>query len=316
MDEQTRTANEFFRQQGFVPANAESYSVFKEYEQCSVLQEMGATIIAAWSFKYNGLYKIVHGYLCSVYFYEGKSVYFAIHKPQGKAECGLQQIIDILYDLSHKAGLPFLQIKFIENRFLPEYEGITGYTVKTEFSDDDSEYAFKTKDILELSGTVNYNKRRRTKKFFDNEHVSVCPMTNENLKICFEIEEEWCKHKDCSFCESFSGCEKKALELMGCVFDDSVYTGLIGYYDDVPVGYIICEKRSKDVSFLYFGKANIQDYFVYLIHRVVQDYFTDVEYVNMNEDMGNMGLRMFKTNLGVYELWRKNICTYTKEEKG
>ncbi|GMO70231.1 MAG: hypothetical protein Ta2A_18770 [Treponemataceae bacterium] len=316
MDEQTSAVYDFLCQKGFAPVSTESYSIFKKYEQCTVLQEMSATIITSWSFIYNSLYKVVHGYLCSAYLYEGRPVYFTIYRPAETPECSLQQIIDILYDLSHEAGLPFLQIKFIENRFLPEYESITGYTVKTEFSDDDNEYAFKTKDILELSGTVNYNKRRRIKKFLDSEHVSVRPLTNENIQICFEIEEEWCKHKECSYCESFSGCEKKALELMGCIFDDSVYTGLIGYYDDVPVGYIICEKRDKGLSNSYFGKANIQDYFVYLIHKVVQDYFTDVEYVNMNEDMGNMGLRMFKTNLGIYELWRKNICTYTKEEKG
>jgi hypothetical protein len=316
MGEQTNAAYSFFREQGFLPANTESYSVFKEYEQCSVLQEMGATIIAAWSFKYNGLYKILHGYLCSVYFYEGKPVYFALHRPQGKAGCSLQQIVDILYDLSLEAGLPFFQIKFIENRFLKEYEALEGYHIKTEYFEDDNEYAYRTKDILELSGGINLNKRSRLKKFLNNEHVSVRPLTNENIAICFEIEEEWCRHKECSYCESFSGCEKKAMELMGDIFDDHIYKGLVGYYDDIPVGYAICERRNKDISYLYFGKANMQDYFVYLIYTMVQTYLTDAEYMNMNEDMGNMGLRTFKKHLSAHELWRKNICTFTREGKG
>jgi hypothetical protein len=312
MCEKTDKAYDFFLKRGFVPANAESYHVFKEYEQCSVLQEMTATIIAAWSFKYNGLYKILHGYLCSVYFYEGKPVYFALHRPQGEVGYSLQQIIDILYDLSIEAGLPFLQIKFIEDRFLMEFEEIKGYQIKTEYFDDDNEYAYRTKDLIELSGGINLNKRSRLKKFLNNEHVALRPLTCENIHICFEIEKEWCLHKQCSYCESFSGCEKKAMEIMGDIFDNRIYNGLIGYYDDIPVGYVICEKRNKGISYLYFGKANIKDYFVYLIYMMVQTYLMDAEYMNMNEDMGNMGLRTFKKHLSTHDLWRKNICTFTK----
>jgi hypothetical protein len=312
MDAQRSKAYDFFRQRGFVSVNAERYSLFKEYEQCSVLQEMTATIIATWSFIYNGLYKILHGYLCSVYFYEGKPAYFAIHRPRETPECSLQQIIDILYDLSMEAELPFLQVKFIEDRFLKEYEELSGYHIKTEYSDDDNEYAYRTKDILELSGGINYNKRGRITKLLKNEHISVRSITNENIAICFEIEKEWCLHKECSYCESFSGCEKKALDIMGAIFDDRINKGLVLYYDDAPVGYVICEKRNNDLAYLYFGKANIQDGFLYLIYMVVKNYLTDAEYVNLNEDMGNMGIRMFKQHLSNYELWRKNICTFTK----
>jgi hypothetical protein len=315
MGEQTDKVYKFFQKEGFLPALKESYSAFKEYEQCSVLQEMTATIIATWSFKYNGLYKIIHGYMCSVYFYEGKPIYFALHRPQAAPEYSLQQIIDTLYGLTREAGLPFLQIKFIENRFLKEYEDIKGYRIKTEYFDDDNEYAFKTSDLLELSGGANVNKRKRLKKLLDNEHIALRPLTNENKHICLEIEKEWCLHKECSFCESFSGCEKKALEIMDYIFDDNIYKGLIGYYDDVPVGYIIGEIRNKNISYLYFGKANIQDYFVYLIYMMVKTCLPDIEYMNMNEDMGNMGLRTFKQNLGTHEQWRKNICTFTKEEE-
>jgi hypothetical protein len=313
MDDQSSRAYDFFRKNGFVPVNADSYSVFKEYEGCTVLQEMSATIIVSWAFKFNSLYKIQHGYLCSVYFYDGKPVYFTIYQPKEESEYSLQQIIDILYDLSMEAGLPFLQVKFIENRFLSDFEGIKGYRVKTEHSDDDNEYAFKTKDLIELSGGVNVNKRKRIKKFLDNGRITLHSMTNENIHICFEIEKDWCKDRDCAVCESFTGCEKKALEKMGDIFDDSIYKGLIGYYDDVPVGYIFGETRNKNLSYLYFGKANVKDYFVYLIYMMVKTYLTNVEYMNMNEDMGNMGLRTFKQHLGAHELWRKNICTFTKD---
>jgi hypothetical protein len=224
--------------------------------------------------------------------------------------------VDILYGLCREAGLPFLRIKFIENRFLKEYEELEGYRIKTEFFEDDNEYAFFTKGIVELSGGINLNKRTRIKKFLNDGHISIVPMTNENIRLCFEIEEKWCEGRDFAFCRSFTGCEKEAMAIMAEIFDDRIYTGLFGYYDGVPVGYVISEKRNSELSFLYFGKALIKDLFVYLIYLLVKTHLADTVYMNMNEDMGNPGLRTFKRHLGVHELWRKNSCTFTKEGDG
>jgi hypothetical protein len=276
---------------------------------------MSATIIAAWSFAYHGLYKIIHGYLCSAYFYEGRPVYFTIYRPMDeKSEYTLQQIIEILYDLSRHAELPFLQVKFIEERFLKEYQDIAGYEIKTECLEDNDEYAYKIQDLLEISGTVNFYKRKRLKKCFNNPHLSIRPITNGTIHICAEIENEWCKQKDCPYCESFAGCEKKAMEIMADIFDENIYTGIFLYYDETPVGYVICEKINETLSFLYFGKATMHDYFIYLIYMIFKDYLSDVKYMNMNQDMGHTGLRLFKRHLSAHELWRNYTCTFNKPE--
>jgi hypothetical protein len=314
VDEQTARAREFFKRQGFLPVDKNSYFVFKAYEQYSELQEMGATIIAAWSFAYNGLYKLIHGYLCSVFFYEGKPVYFSVHPPQDP-EYSLGCIVDILYGLSREAGLPHLQIKFIEDRYLKQYMELGEYKIKVHYQDDDNDYAYRVKDLLELSGNSNYYKRKRLKKFLGKPNVFLHPITKENISLCFKIEEEWCRHQDCAYCESFSGCEKKAMEIMADIFDERFYTGLFGFYDDLPAGYVICEKINKKLAFLYFGKSVIQDFFVYLIYMMFKEHLPDVEYMNMNEDMGNLGLRQFKKHLSPHELWRNNICTFTQEEE-
>ncbi|GHV05803.1 hypothetical protein FACS189485_13350 [Spirochaetia bacterium] len=307
-------AYRYFRQQGFCPADRDSFPVYKQYEQASGLQEMSAAIIASWSFVYHGLYKIIAGYLCGVYFYEGKPVYFTIHRPSEEPACSLNQIIDMLYRFSREAGLPFLQIKFIDEAYLGEYQGAKGYRVNTERRDSDDEYVYRVQDLLELSGPVNFYKRKRLKRCTDRADISLQPMTNENVHICMEIEEEWCRGKDCTYCASFGGCEKKALEIMIDLFDDHVHKGLFLFQDDKPAGYIICEKISDKLAFLYFGKANMEGYFVYLIYTMFKTCLPDVEYMNLNEDMGSPGLRLFKSHLSAYELWPKYICTYTKEE--
>jgi hypothetical protein len=49
---------------------------------------------------------------------------------------------------------------------------------------------------------------------------------------------------------------------------------------------------------------------------LVKTYFSDVAYLNINEDMGNTGLRVFKAELSIHELWRKYACTFTKVVEG
>jgi hypothetical protein len=268
---------------------------------------MSAVMFVVWRYNYFGLYKVIHGYLCSVFFYEGRDVYFTIHAPE-KPERPLAAIVGILADLCRKSGLPSLQIKFIEERFLPEYKSLN--PINIAYSEDNSEYAYKVSDLLDLSGPVNYYKRKRVKKFAAMADVSLRPITAENIRLCAEIETEWCAYQDCAYCESFTGCEKKAIEVFFDLFDEKIHKGLFLYLGEKPVGYIICEKISEKLGVLYFGKVNIQDGFVYLIYMMFKEHLTDVEYMNISEDMGHQGLRRFKRLLSAYELWRKYIVTF------
>jgi hypothetical protein len=315
MTDQRRRVHDMFRQQGFLPADNASYPVLKNYVQYSGLQEMSPVMIVVWFYIYHGLYKIIDGCLCCVFFYEERPVYFTVHRPRENPGRPLQKIIDVLYDLSRKAGLPFLQIKFVEERFLNDYRAVAGYRIQTEYRDDNSEYAYRIKDLTELPGPDNYYKRKRLKKFVNNGKFSLRPVTQETMHLCVQIEEEWCRRQDCAYCASFTGCEKKAMEAMVDIFDGRLHTGLFLYDEETPVGYIICEKINERLSFLYFGKANVQDGFVYLIYMMYKEYLSGAEYMNISEDMGHPGLRQFKAHLSRHEFWRKYIVTFTGAEE-
>jgi hypothetical protein len=313
--EQQNKVYDYFRKQGFLPVDTESYPVFRNYEQGdNRLGELTAVVAVVWGFAYHAVYKVIQGYLCSLWFHGEDSAYFEILRAEGKPACSLQQLVDILYNLCMEAGLPFLQIYAIEERFLEEYEALKGYAIRSEYSDDHSEYAYRIRDLLELSGGINFYKRKRIKKCVDMSNISVYPLTGENIYTCLAIQEAWCHNQECSFCHSFAGCEKQALELMTAIFEEHVYKGLLLYHDELPIGYVICEKRDDKVVFLYFGKATVPDFFVYLIYMIVKIHFPDLEYLNINEDMGNKGLRQFKAHLSAHDLWRKYTCTFMRKE--
>jgi hypothetical protein len=317
MTEQQSRAYDYFQKTGFLPVDIESHPVFKAYDEAdNRLLEITATMSTIWGYADNAIYKRIQGYLCSIWFFKNGAAQFCVQRPYGTPEGSLQQLVDTLYDSCIKAGLSCLQIWAIEERFLKEYLDLESYGITNEYSDEGSEYFYRTKDLLELSGKSNFYKRKRLKKFIDMPTVSFRPITKENIHVCREVEDGWCRQQDCESCSSFAdtGCSKKSLELMIAVFDNCIYNGILGYIDDTPVGFAIWEKMNGKIAFVYFAKASVSDFTVYLYYIMAKNDLAGIEYVNNGHDMGSQGLRTFKKLLSDHEQLRKYICTFTKPE--
>jgi hypothetical protein len=306
---------DFLLQQGFLPAGAASYPLFRDFEDAGRLSELTPTVSTIWALSFNEVYKLIEGHLVTAFFFEGMEPYFEINRPRSNTTAILlKQVIDTLYGLAIGAGLPDLRVYAVEETFLEEFKNIEGYEVSAEYSDDHSEYAYRPADIVNLAGGVNHKKNTHLNKFIGREGITFTPMTNENHRLCLDIEKEWCTHQDCAVCGAFAGCELKALEIMADIYDDHFYEGLFGYVDGARAGFIIWEKRNHGRAYLHFGKGNIQNFFVYLIYILARDKLPGIEFLNINEDMGKEGLRRFKKHLGAHELWRKYLCAFVKKE--
>ncbi|GHV11915.1 hypothetical protein FACS189491_03990 [Spirochaetia bacterium] len=317
-----RHVRDFLLQQGFRSAGRESYPLFRDFDGAGRLSELTPTVSTIWSLSFNEVYKLIEGHLVTTFFFEGMEPYFEIKAPRSNtADSGgknaailLKQVIDTLYNFAIGAGLPELRVYAVEESFLEVFKNIEGYEVNAEYSDDHSEYAYRPADIVNLSGGVNHKKNTHLNKFIGRDNITFTPMTNENHRLCLDVEKEWCTHQDCAVCSAFAGCELKALEIMADIYDDHFYEGLFGYVDGVLAGFIIWEKRNEGRAYLHFGKGNIQNFFVYLIYILAKDKLPGIEFLNINEDMGKEGLRRFKKHLGIHELWRKYLCTFVKKE--
>jgi len=295
---------------GFAPANKESHAVIRNFNADNLFCEMTACSTVTWSDALNTLYKIIAGSLCNVDFYPDGEISFSIRRPSAPHD--LQHIVDTLYDISLKAGLENLPVWTVEERFLDDYRRLKGYRMEIGYDDASSEYVYNAESFLELKGKSNRNKRRQVEKYMNETNVSVQTMTKENVKLCLAIDNRWCSLQDCNLCRSFVGCQKKAIEVMIDIFDDSVYRGFFGLVDGVPAGYFIYEKASEELVFLHISKTAIPDFSVCLYYIGVQRYLSTVKYLNMGADLGIPGLRDFKCRLGKHELWKKYHCSFIK----
>lgn len=312
LNDKTRPIYDFFLDQGFKPITTDDYALFKKYEGETRLVELTATLTINWAFASNGSYKIIMDYLCSVWFFEG-GTYFCIQAGE-ETKDSLKELITVLYDLCIKSGLSDLKINFIDEALLEDYRQISGYQINVEYDNDLSEYAYKPQDILELNGADNFYKRKRLKKFISNSDIKIEPLSKQNFKVCFEVEEEWCKGRDCECCKEISvGCVKESLEIMKTIYNESIYNGVIGFFGGKPVAYAIWEIKKNGVLFVFFSKAVVPDLNVYLYYIMAKEYSENVTYINNGADTGLPGLRQFKSHLSIHELWKNYLCIFKKD---
>jgi hypothetical protein len=309
-------ARDFFQKIGFKPITKETYLLLKEFEHDSILVERTALVTVTWVPDHNGLYMLIRDHLCCVLFYERRPVYFVIYRPgaDGSEKGPLKAVINDLFEMLRGIRLPSLQIRYIDEESLDEFRAIPGYTVKTEYSDNDSEYVLKTTDFIDLSGNINKYKRGHINKILKNTNLELRPLDRENIRVCTAIETEWCQSKVCEICRLPNGCEKRAVDMMVRLFDEGRIGGYLLFQDNAPIGYNVVEKRNNNISFGLFGKTLGSIPFVYLAYITVKDYLSDVEFVNIDADMGLSGLRTFKQHLGPFSLERKYICSFSKPE--
>jgi hypothetical protein len=95
------------------------------------------------------------------------------------------------------------------------------------------------------------------------------------------------------------------------LFDECIQKGLILFQGEKPVGYVIAERRDKSLAYIWYGKSTLNYFFHYLIHAIVERHFADADYINLSDDMGTPGLRLFKSHLSVHTFWLKYTCTFT-----
>jgi hypothetical protein len=298
----------------FIPAKKEEIGLYRQWiNGHTLLTELSAVQLSTWGIAaYSALYKVIHGYFCSVWFpCTGDPIEIQIHPAQKKSEIPLQKLIDALSEVMSETGND-LAIYTIEEHLLKAYTDIKGYSIQTDFTDSRGEYLYRISDLLDLSGPVNYYKRKRVKKIAAMADVSLRHITTENIQTCVELQSQWCGQQDCESCAAFCGCEKKVLENMAALFDDDGYIGVYLYVEEKPVGFTICERLDKERVFLYFAKTLVSDFNTYLYYKTAETYFADAETLSMGSDMGKPGLRFFKQHLGRYTLVRKYRCAYIK----
>ncbi len=163
-----------------------------------------------------------------------------------------------------------------------------------ELSEDrgNYEYVYSARDLIELPGKAYHGKRNHINAFLMNASYEYVKIGSNMHEDCMRVLDEWSADKEG---EPGLEAERKAISL---ALSNMEALGLVG--GGIVTGgklaaFSIGEAVGGDTAVIHFEKALDERGLFPLINRdFIANAFSDMLYVNREEDMGDEGLRKAK----------------------
>lgn len=160
---------------------------------------------------------------------------------------------------------------------------------------DNQNYILSTDKIANLKETIYRDKRRFTNRFKENNNWSYEELTKDKAILCERMSDEWYREQEESLTKAQElEVTKKAVRL----FDELKLSGGMLKVDGKVVAFTMGEQLQENMYVLHFMKAYRGVYGAYqmVINMLAKALMTDYLYINMEEDMGEEGIRRSKTS--------------------
>jgi len=188
---------------------------------------------------------------------------------------------------------------------LPYFSGIEGYRVEVSYDRDWSEYVYTKDDLAEgiQHGNLKWSRRDFERKF----HPSARDMTRSDMDIVRDITQKFfCAGRDCSSC--ICGCELEVVSQIMASWDELGMKGIMIESEEEALAFgIVCFQ--KDTVFFISKKVRrrTRGLDAYLTAAMLDSLFEGYRYINYSDDLGNEGLREYKTNLAIHTLMHRYV---------
>ncbi|MGI6668928.1 MAG: DUF2156 domain-containing protein [Acetivibrionales bacterium] len=160
---------------------------------------------------------------------------------------------------------------------------------------DNSDYLYRTDDLINLRGKKFDGKRNHINKFKKLYTYEYVPLGYQLLDECVRIMEQWCADKDCE-CRNGEYCERKAnLELLEN-FGALDYKGALVKVDGVYEAFTAGEMLNENTAVIHVEKArsSVKGLYAFINQQFAEKEWPGTTYINREQDLGLEGMRKAK----------------------
>lgn len=181
----------------------------------------------------------------------------------------------------------------IEKHNIETLKEVFGNKILPTLNRNRSDYIYKTNDLIKLAGRKYHKKKNHLNRFFEEYKGFKFELIGEsNLNELIKTWEKWDK------AGSDKGLQNESKGIIN-VFKNYTYLGLIGgllRFNENIIAFSFGEIVSKDICIIHIEKADIQYHGAYqaINQQLLEHCFSDIIYVNREEDLGIDGLRKAK----------------------
>lgn len=173
----------------------------------------------------------------------------------------------------------------------------------------DFDYIYAREKLATLAGKKLHGKRNHIARFKDGDDWSYEPMTEENLEECRQMTYTWIKMRS----EKWNEEMEQEIMVLHEAFDHKEELGLIGGVlrkAGEIVAFTMGERLNSNTFVVHFEKAypDMQGAYPMINQQFVQHACGEYEYVNREEDTGDLGLRKAKMSYYPEILLKKYVA--------
>jgi hypothetical protein len=258
-----------------------------------VISELTFTNIYCWKELYKPQVSLWNGFLilCSDCVLERK--FFV--------PIGAGNIRTIMAELLKKRNCLFFRVpEAVKSLF----EGDPVYRI--EFDADNSDYLFKTTDLITLPGRKYDGKRNLIKKFKSFYNYQYLKLTSSHVDECFQFEEEWCAIKHCDSVEGLFKERRAIREMIAYCSEFGLVGGAIRVEGKI-CALAIGQRLNHNTLVMHALKANptMAGLYQVICNEFLANEAREYELVNMEQDLGVEGLRKSKLSYHPVEMLNK-----------
>lgn len=175
---------------------------------------------------------------------------------------------------------------------------------------DQSDYVYRVKDLIELSGG-DYEKKRNHLNYFQRHYDYEAAELDEALvPEVLELQADWCRLKECDLKPGLHNEDLAVREALDH-FGDLDYRGLVVKVDGRVAAFSLGEALNTDTVVVHAEKADpdVRGLYVAVNQLFLERLWSRYSLVNREQDLGVRGLRQAKESYHPDHLVDKYVLT-------
>lgn len=287
----------------FKEIELEDKALFDRYFSARHYQnsEFTFTNLFIWRGPYHFQYAIIQDHLCIMGKY--RNLYPFLFSPLSLGQSAYDKVLPVLADLLQEQGFPLVLKSVTEDRKNEMEEALPGKLIFRE-DRNNHDYVYLASELIELQGKKFRQKRNHMNKFLKSYEYQYEELNDGNIAECLETELMWASRRDG---------DKSILEEKRAVFEALTHyrtlkaAGGVLRINGSVQAFTLGELLNPDMAVIHIEKANT-DYdgsFTAINQLFAGRAWSQVTYINREEDMGIPGLRKAKESYNPTKMVKK-----------
>lgn len=215
-------------------------------------------------------------------------------QPIGYTKDNIKNIIKELTEYKEENNMPYL-FKDAEGKFLSDLKEIYGEAVHSKPDINNFDYIYTTQKLITLSGKKLHSKKNHYNYFIKTYNYTVKDFYDSEVKTdIISAARSWYEQKNCS--NKYLKYELEGIKEIVFNMEKLNLEAMAVYVDDKISAFTIGEKVNSNMAIIHIekGSSSIRGIYTFTNKTFVENYLSDVKYINREQDLGIEGLRKAK----------------------